>query len=81
MASVTLRGSIPAGGTRVLRGADLRPVKLPDTGGVLTLLNAAGERVDRADYTEGEVKSSVQTKARENLPINFHTYRTSLRPS
>ena len=78
--SVTLAGSIPAGGTRVLRGADLRPVKLPDTGGVITLFDAKGDRIDRADYTADEVKASAQTKMRENLPINFHTYRTPLRP-
>jgi endonuclease G len=77
--TVTLAGSIPAGGTLVLRGADLRPVLLPDTGGVLTLINAAGDRVDRVDYTQDEVKATLQTKAQENLPINFQTYRVELR--
>ena len=78
--SVILAGAIPAGGTRVLRGPGLRPIKLPDTGGVLTLLDAEGDRIDREDYTADEVKASVRPKQSENIPINFHTYRTRLRP-
>ncbi|MEO6245739.1 MAG: DNA/RNA non-specific endonuclease [Opitutaceae bacterium] len=78
--TVTLKGTIPAGETLVLQGAKLRPVGLPDTAGVLTLLNAAGDRVDRVDYTEDDVKATYQKKPRENLPINFLTYRSELRP-
>lgn len=74
-----LSGSIPAGGTVVLRGAKLRPIRLPDTGGVLTLLNAQGDRIDREDYTKDEV-AAHRRAAGKNQPLNFHTYRLGLKP-
>lgn len=78
---VTLKGSIPAGGSLVLRGASLRPVTLPDSGGVLTLLNAAGERIDLADYSRKEVEAVNPPKTSRHLPLIFHTYRARLRPN
>ena len=79
--SLTLKGSIPPGGTLVLRGRSLRPVTLPDRGGVLTLFNVKGERIDLVDYTQKEVEAQQQTKPRRNPPLNFLTYRTNLRPA
>jgi endonuclease G len=74
-----LSGSIPAGGSVVLRGAKLRPIRLPDTGGVLTLLNAQGDRIDREDYSHDEV-TALRRGAKKNRPLNFHTYRLGLKP-
>ena len=78
--TLTLTGRIAAGGTLVLRGAKLRPITLPDNGGLLTLLNAAGDRIDRADYTAKEVAALPRAKGRKELPINFLNYRVDLRP-
>jgi len=75
-----LSGSIPAGGAVVLRGAKLRPIRLPDTGGVLTLLNAQGDRIDREDYSKDEV-AALRRAAGKNQPLNFHTYRLGLKPN
>ncbi|MBI2812825.1 MAG: DNA/RNA non-specific endonuclease [Opitutae bacterium] len=75
-----LKGAIPPGGTRVLRGTHLRPITLPDDGGVLTLLNNKGERIDRADYTRRELAALRAQSGRKNSPLNFHTYRLGLRP-
>lgn len=75
-----LSGSLPAGGTVVLRGAKLRPIRLPDTGGVLTLLNAKGDRIDREDYTKAEV-AALRRAAGKNQPLNFQTYRLGLKPN
>jgi endonuclease G, mitochondrial len=75
-----LSGSIPAGGTVVLRGAKLRPIRLPDTGGVLTLLNAHGDRIDREDYAKAEV-AALRRAAGQNQPLNFQTYRLGLKPN
>src|SRR5712671_448095 len=75
-----LTGVIEPGGSMVLRGAQLRPVTLPDNGGVITLFNAAGERIDLADYTKKDIDALRRAKPNRNLPLNFHTYRTPLRP-
>jgi endonuclease G len=75
-----LSGSIPAGGSVVLRGAKLRPIRLPDTGGVLTLLNAKGDRIDREDYTKEEA-AALRKGRKKNQPLNFHTYRLGLKPN
>ena len=75
-----LSGSIPAGGTVVLRGAKLRPIRLPDTGGVLTLLNAKGDRIDREDYSAAEA-AALRRGAGKSQPLNFHTYRLGLKPN
>jgi hypothetical protein len=53
--------------------AGLAPVRLPDDGGLLTLLHRDGRRVDRVDYTARDLQRTV-TKLR-NLPIIFATYR------
>jgi endonuclease G, mitochondrial len=74
-----LNGSIPAGGSFVLRGTTLRPIRLPDTGGVLTLFNAQGDRIDCEDYTKNEVAALRRTAGR-NQPLNFLTYRLGLKP-
>ena len=74
-----LSGNIPAGGTVVLRGAKLRPIRLPDSGGVLTLIDAKGDRIDREDYSKAEV-ASLRGAAGKNQPLNFHTYRLGLKP-
>ena len=78
--TLKLSGSIPAGGTVVLRGAKLRPIRLPDTGGVLTLLNARGDRIDLEDYTKEEI-AALRRAAGKNQPLNFHTYRLGLKPN
>ena len=75
-----LSGSIPAGGTVVLRGAKLRPIRLPDTGGLLTLFNAQGDRIDREDYTKEEV-AALRRTAGKNQPLNFQNYRLGLKPN
>lgn len=75
-----LSGSIPAGGTVVLRGAKLRPIRLPDTGGLLTLLNAQGDRIDREDYTKAEV-AALRRPDGKNQPLNFHNFRLGLKPN
>jgi hypothetical protein len=76
---VRLRGSIPAGGTVVLRGAKLRPLRLPDSGGVITLFNAKNQRIDRGDYSKAEV-AALRRAAGRNQPLNFLTYRLGLKP-
>ncbi len=78
--SVTLKGSIPAGGTLRLSGAKLRPVKLPDHSGLLTLTNKQGDRIDQVDYTKREVDAVAGARGRQSLPVNFMTYRNRLRP-
>ncbi len=76
-----LSGSIPAGGSVVLRGAKLRPIRLPDTGGLLTLFNAQGDRIDRADYTKEEVAAVRRAAGKKNQPLNFQNYRLGLKPN
>ena len=74
-----LSGNLPAGGSMVLRGAKLRPIRLPDTGGVLTLLNAQGDRIDRADYSAAEA-AALRQGAGKNRPLNFQNFRLGLKP-
>lgn len=76
-----LSGNIPAGGTVVLRGAKLRPIRLPDTGGLLTLFNAQGDRIDREDYTKEEVAALRRSAGKKNQPLNFQNYRLGLKPN
>lgn len=78
--TVTLRGKIQAGGTMRLGGAKLRPVRLPDDGGLLTLTNQKGDRIDQADYTKKDVALVSGARGRQSLPVNFLTYRNDLRP-
>ena len=75
-----LSGSIPANGTVVLRGAKFRPIRLPDSGGVLTLLNAKGDRTDREDYSKEEV-ATLRRAAGKNQPLNFQNYSLGLKPN
>lgn len=78
-----LSGSIPPGGTVVLRGTKLKPVRLSDTGGVLTLFNAQKHRIDCVDYTEKEVvanRQAARSAKKKTPPLNFLTYRQGLNP-
>jgi endonuclease G, mitochondrial len=72
--AVVLNGVLQPGEAAVFRSStNLRPVLLPNEGGVLTLLNDLGEQVDRVDYTQRDL-----TAAR-GLPIFFPTYRPQSR--
>jgi endonuclease G len=67
----TLKGVVQPGESKTFRSSTgLLPVKLPADGGLLILLNAAGERVDRVDYTKKDVRRA------KDQPIFFATYRS-----
>jgi endonuclease G len=71
-----LDGVLRPGEAKVFKGnAGLAPVKLGNQGGVLTLINAKNERIDRVDYTDKDVLRLARAKNR-TLPIIFATYRT-----
>jgi hypothetical protein len=49
-----LSGSLPAGGVRTVKLA--APTQLGNSGGIITLLNAAGLKVDGVSYTKAQAQ-------------------------
>lgn len=73
--TVKLSGRIKPGAAKTFRGGStLDPVELPGNDGLLILQNAAGEQVDRIDYTELDIKRWEKV-AGAGKPIFFATYR------
>jgi len=71
----TLRGRLEPGESRVFgTGAGLDPVKLPNNGGLLILRNAAGEQIDRIEYTGDDV-GRWEKDVGPGKPLFFATYR------
>lgn len=73
---VTLNGVIPAGESKTFKGESLRPLRLPDSGGLIILYDNDSRQIDRVDYTIDEVKETIR-RGNTNLPISFMTFRSN----
>lgn len=70
-----LDGVLAPGEAKTFRGQNgLAPVRLPNNGGVITLLDASGARIDRADYNDTDIERTNRKKGKP-VPLIFFTYR------
>lgn len=72
----TLNGILKPGEAKVFTAsAGLRPVLLPNEGGLIVLLNGKGEQVDRVDYTKKDLERAKDAQ-KNPMPLFFPTYRS-----